>query len=82
MVSVTITPRAAAEFERLPRTIKSRMAHLLKRLESWPNVSGVKPLRGRHAGRYRIRTGDYRLLFRVEGTELIVEVIRHRARSY
>src|SRR5436305_279135 len=29
-----------------------------------PRVSGAKPLRGRLAGKYRLRTGDYRLQFR------------------
>jgi len=38
----------------------------LERLQQWPEVSGAKALRGALAGRYRLRTGDYRLPFRVE----------------
>ena len=29
----------------------------------WPAVSGAKPLRGDLQGSYRIRTGDYRVVF-------------------
>ncbi len=35
----------------------------MTRLESWPQVSGVKRLTGNLAGKYRLRTGDYRLQF-------------------
>jgi mRNA-degrading endonuclease RelE of RelBE toxin-antitoxin system len=34
------------------------------------------------AGRYRLRTGDYRLQFRVQGLTVIVEKIGHRNRFY
>ena len=42
------------------------MEKLLTRLGQWPNVSGVKHLRGDLAGTCRLRTGDYRLQFRVQ----------------
>ncbi len=48
----------------------------------WPDVSGAKPLRGKLAGWYRVRTGDYRVQFRVEGAMVIVEKIGHRDRFY
>jgi mRNA-degrading endonuclease RelE of RelBE toxin-antitoxin system len=48
----------------------------------WPTVSGAKPLTGKLAGHYRIRTGDYRLQFRVEGERVIVEKVGHRDRFY
>ncbi|HVA47378.1 MAG TPA: hypothetical protein VNH11_13495 [Pirellulales bacterium] len=55
----------------LPKPIKSRMVELLARLADWPDVSGAKPLRGNLAGHYRLRTGDYRLQFRVEAQQLV-----------
>ena len=82
MVTVTLTPSAAADFEDLPRPIQTRVVALFRRLEHWPEVSGVKPLRGNLAGSYRIRTGDYRLQFRVEGHKLRVVKIGHRAKFY
>ena len=82
MVRVTITPDAAGELERVPLAIRIRMVRIFERLERWPEVSGAKPLRGDRAGLYRVRTGDYRVQFRVEGATLIVEKIGHRAGFY
>jgi mRNA-degrading endonuclease RelE of RelBE toxin-antitoxin system len=47
--------------------IAARLWKLVDRLKNWPDVSGVKSLTGNLAGKYRIRTGDYRIQFRVEG---------------
>ncbi len=82
MVTVSVTASAAADFEDLPRPIQTRVVALFRRLEHWPEVSGAKPLRGKLAGSYRIRTGDYRLQFRVEGHRLRVEKIGHRGKFY
>ena len=59
-----------------------RMAKLVERLRQWPAVSGAKPLSGRLAGRFRLRTGDYRLQFRIEEDRIVVEKIGHRDRFY
>ncbi|MBI5759049.1 MAG: type II toxin-antitoxin system RelE/ParE family toxin [Planctomycetales bacterium] len=45
-------------------------------------MSGAKPLSGHLAGHFRIRTGDYRVQFRVEGPTVIVERIGHRDGFY
>ncbi len=82
MANVTLEREAAEQLGRLPERIKSRVVGIIERLERWPTVSGAKPLRGTLAGRYRIRTGDYRLRFRVQGDEVIVEQIGHRDRFY
>ena len=82
MVRVTMTREAAEGLEDLPFVIHSRVLVLLERLERWPTVSGAKPLSGPLAGRYRLRTGDYRLQFRIEGQAVIVEKIGHRDGFY
>ncbi len=63
---VTITAEAQAEYARLPLAIRPRVAAVFARLADWPTVSGAKPLRGDLKGSFRIRTGDYRVVFRVE----------------
>lgn len=79
---VSITPRAARELDELPLTIRGRVLAVFERLERWPEVSGARPLRGELAGLHRVRTGDYRVLFRVRGSEVIVERVGHRERFY
>jgi mRNA-degrading endonuclease RelE of RelBE toxin-antitoxin system len=82
MVKVTVTPDALREIGRLPLPIQQRILNVLARLHRWPAVSGAKPLRGTLAGHYRIRTGDYRVQFRLEGDNLIVEKAGHRDGFY
>jgi len=45
-------------------------------------VSGVKALTGKLAGNFRIRTGDYRVVFRVDGATVIVWKIGYRGDVY
>lgn len=82
MAVVTMTSEALEQAENVPVVIRARVRRLVVRLENWPFVSGAKPLSGSLAGHYRLRTGDYRLQFRVEGENVIVEKIGHRDRFY
>jgi mRNA-degrading endonuclease RelE of RelBE toxin-antitoxin system len=63
-------------------TKQTRMTRRLERLAKWPAVSGAKLLRGELAGYYRLRTGDYRLQFHVDGETVFVEKIGHRDGFY
>ncbi len=82
MATVTITPAAARHLEVLPLPIQARVLRVFERLAHWPRVSGAKPLRGSLAGCFRVRTGDYRVQFRVKGEAVIVERIGHRDGFY
>jgi mRNA-degrading endonuclease RelE of RelBE toxin-antitoxin system len=79
---VELTVQAARDLDDLPTTIHARVRNILIRLGNWPAVSGAKALRGGLAGRYRIRTGDYRVQFRVADSRIIVEKIGHRDGFY
>ncbi len=82
MATVVITAEALEQYQSLPLRIKDRVTNLFERLQSWPNVSGAKPLRGRLAGHYRVRTGDYRVQFHVRGDTVLVKKIGHRGGFY
>jgi mRNA interferase RelE/StbE len=79
---VLLTPEAQDEFEELPPTIRARVLKVFERLAQWPDVSGAKPLSGEWAGHHRIRTGDWRVLFRVVTPRIIVVRIKHRSEVY
>ena len=81
-VSLTLSPQALQELAALPPSVIARMAKLLERLSKWPDVSGAKPLSGGLAGRFRLRTGDYRLQFYLVGETVVVEKIGHRDGFY
>ena len=81
-MELRIVPEAVEQLNKLPSVIHARVNRVLFRLTHWPAVSGAKPLRGDLAGHYRVRTGDYRVQFRVSGDSVIVEKIGHRDRFY
>lgn len=74
MANVIVTATAQREFQALPLPIKRRVRNVFVRLENWPAVSGCKPLRGNLQGSYRIRTGDYRVVFKPSADNLTVVV--------
>ncbi len=82
MVAVVITPDAASQIDRLPIGIQARVLAIVHRLARWPQVSGAKPLRHGLAGRYRVRTGDYRVQFHLSGDRLVIEKVGHRDGFY
>lgn len=89
---VLITEEAQKQFEALPKLIQVRVEKIFVRLQNWPDISGAKPLRGELAGRYRIRTGDYRIQFQVRSSDsengptvgdvVLIEKIAHRDGFY
>jgi mRNA-degrading endonuclease RelE of RelBE toxin-antitoxin system len=81
-VRVQLTTAAFEQAQALREPIYGRVMALVAKLEDWPTVSGAKPLRHALAGHYRMRTGDYRVQFRVEGDTVIIERIGHRDGFY
>jgi mRNA interferase RelE/StbE len=81
-MDVELTPDALDQFRALPGVIQKRVQKVLHRLHDWPAVSGVRALSGNLAGWYRMRTGDYRIRFRVESNRITVDKIGHRKDVY
>ena len=81
-MEVRLTPEAVQQEALLPKRIRVRIYELVRRLESWPNVSGVKPLKHELKGAFRVRTGDYRVVFKVQGEVVLVFRIENRKDVY
>jgi len=82
-MEVTLSDEAAAQLERLPKAVKLRIHGVVERLEKWPGVSGVKWLTADWAHHARVRTGDYRVIFRLlDDDELLVVRIADRRDAY
>ncbi|NCD43059.1 MAG: type II toxin-antitoxin system RelE/ParE family toxin [Bacteroidia bacterium] len=74
---------ALRELKRLDRKIVPRIITSVEALSSNPFPSGVKKLHGGEST-FRIRIGDYRVIYEVSSNHLIVEIarIRHRKDVY
>lgn len=79
--SVELKPSARKELERLPGRVIERIFPRLEALEEEPRPTGCKKLKG---GRdeWRIRVGDYRVVYTVDDLKLRVSVTRVRHRSH
>ncbi len=67
---------------RLSVSIRTRVLMVVERLRNWPEISGHKRLTGPWTGYFRVRTGDYRIIFRLEGEVVRVIKIGHRKDIY
>jgi mRNA interferase RelE/StbE len=70
------------ELDRLPDEIANRILARLAGMETNPRPVGVKKLRGRDA--WRIRVGDYRVIYEIHDRvlQIIVITIGHRREVY
>jgi len=71
---------AIKELEKLPRPMISKIVSAVDNLPSSPHPHGVRKLVGSE-DTYRIRVGDYRVLYNIIESKLIVEIIRVRHRK-
>lgn len=80
--TVLILPSAQKQLDKLPGAIATRIEDKLLDLEGDPRPPGCKKLRGRDA--WRIRIGDYRVIYEINDGNLIVTVIAigHRRDIY
>lgn len=74
---------AEKELAKLPREAIKRIVSLAEALRDDPLPLSAKKLRGAEHT-YRVRSGNYRLIYTVEAERLIIEVVRvgHRKDVY
>ena len=71
---------ALKELEKLPRPMISKVVSAVDNLSSNPFPPGVRKLVGTE-DIYRIRVGDYRVLYNIIENKLVIEIIRVRHRK-
>ena len=80
--SIRIKKSAKKEIRALQKDTRKRIIEAVKVLRIKPRPVGCKKLKGRDE--YRIRVGDYRVIYEVQDNVLIVLVVRvgHRREVY
>ena len=81
--NVKLKKSAEKTLFKLPKSIIKKIIFLLKELEHSPRPNGCKKLTG-STNTYRIRTGDYRMVYSIFDDVLVIEVIKigHRKSIY
>lgn len=85
MNSIQWAPRAARQLRKLPRPAQVDIRDAVQeKLPRFPQCSGIKALAD-HAAGYRLRVGNYRVLFEFDGAIKLIrieEVKKRDERTY
>jgi mRNA interferase RelE/StbE len=80
--SIEFKPNARAQLRAFDAALRRRIMQAVRKLSGNPRPSGCKKLKGMDA--YRIRVGDYRVVYEIHDDVLVVLVVRvaHRREVY
>ncbi|MDN5666880.1 MAG: type II toxin-antitoxin system RelE/ParE family toxin [Renibacterium salmoninarum] len=79
---IEVLPPAARQIRKLPPEARRRVQAAIELIAETPRPPGAKKLVGRVE--WRVRTGDYRVLYRIEDHRLMIVVVAagHRREIY
>jgi mRNA interferase RelE/StbE len=81
--SIVFSEEASQQFSKLPSSIKRKVAEKIDALAETPIPYNAKKMKG-YDTLYRIRFSEWRVVYDVQETEILVEVLRigHRKDVY
>jgi mRNA interferase RelE/StbE len=81
---VIFKPSAEHDFSHLPGNIQRQVNARILALADNPRPHGVEKLKGQPEPLYRIRSGDYRIVYAIHDQVLLILVVRvqHRREVY
>ena len=79
---IEIKRSAPKEIEKLPKSVLKRVLNKIQSLGREPRPSGCKKLTADE--KYRVRVGDYRILYSIENDKLMIYIVKvgHRKKIY
>jgi mRNA interferase RelE/StbE len=82
--SLLLERAAEKELRSLPAQILKRIDKRLLALSDQPKPRGSIKLKGKEGEGWRVRTGDYRILYTIEESQKILRIYRisHRGEAY
>lgn len=82
--SVSLRRSALKELQSLPKTAVQKVGGAIDKLAENPRPDGVKKLKSSEEDLYRIRVGDFRIVYSIEDEIKIVDIrkIGHRKDIY
>ena len=80
--TVVLTKTAQKQLDKLPAQVANTLLEAIEKLAAEPRPDGCKKLKGRTG--YRIRKGDYRIIYDITDDILTIEVVAigHRSKIY
>ena len=81
---VHIHPKARKELAGLPRKVQRRLDRKIRQLAREPRGPSARPLGAAGPDIWRLRSGDYRVIYQIQDERLVVLVVKvgHRKDVY
>ncbi len=79
--TLRFTQRAVKDIEQLDTLVKKRLAKKILALQDDP-IGKSKKLLNPKLGSYRYRIGDYRVIFDIAGSDIVILRVGHRKEIY
>lgn len=82
--AIELAPGVDKQLRRIEKATRLRLAGVIELLGVDPRPPSAKMLRGGEHGLWRVRVGDYRVVYAIEDAKLVVLIIRigHRRDVY
>ncbi len=81
MVKITFTRRALRNIRKLSRDVQRRIELAIDEL--FDDIRAGDKLHGEWEGYWKLRAGDYRIIYKIKSEALIeIQYVRHRRRAY
>ena len=84
MYQIIISNSAEKDIERLPSVILKRIGKAIDNLAVEPRPAGCKKLKGSDENLWRVRVGDYRVIYLIADKIEVIDIrrVRHRKGVY
>jgi mRNA interferase RelE/StbE len=84
MYEIVISKAADKQLKSIPKKDQLAILRAIEALGTDPTPTGVKALQGNLTSYYRVRCGDYRIIYSIENKKLILVVVKigHRRDIY
>ena len=80
MYNIVFTTSAEKELQQLPEVDINRIIQRIENLANVPKPTGVRKIKGKQ-GLWRLRSGNYRIIYSIFQNQLTIEIIRIRHRK-
>jgi len=83
-MGIVLSKRLNSRLSKLPENLKRRVFEALELLDQNPKDVrlDVKLLKGKFAGKYRLRVGDFRIIYYVKEDDIVISSFGPRGGAY
>ncbi len=80
-MKIEIRERVIKDLKKIDKKFQNQIKEKIKELSNFPNISGLRKLTNFEPA-YRLRVGNYRILFDIIDDTIVIIKIKHRRESY